>query len=259
VTLRWAEYAIEGALLGTFMVSACVAVIAVEHPASVLRRRIPRAGVRRAIVGVGMGVTAVALIYSPWGQRSGAHMNPAVTLTFLLLGKVGAVDAAMYAVSQFIGGALGVLGVATFLRAALAHPSVNYVVTVPGRGAWIAWGAEFVISLGMMLTVLAMSSSAALAPFTGIAAGVLVAFYIVIAGPISGMSLNPARTFASAVWAREWRSFWVYATAPLLGMMAGGALFVTDGGRVACAKLCHGDGPCIFHCEISADRQSRSR
>ena len=81
-------YAMDGALLGLFMVSACLSVALLEHPASPARQLIASDFVRRALVGIAMGLTAVGLIYSPWGKRSGAFMNPAMTLCFMRLGKL---------------------------------------------------------------------------------------------------------------------------------------------------------------------------
>src|SRR5437899_2861426 len=106
---HWPEYLIEGALLGIFMISACLSVFVLEHPASPVPRRIRSGTVRRTIIGLMMGITAVALIYSPWGQRSGAHMNPGTTLAFLTLGKIKAWDAVFYIAAQFAGGIGGVL------------------------------------------------------------------------------------------------------------------------------------------------------
>ena len=108
ILTHWPEYLIEAFLLGAFMVSACLSVAVFEHPGSPLSRRIRSSTLRRLIVGVLMGATAVALIYSPFGQRSGAHMNPGVTLAFLALGKVAPWDASFYCLAQFAGGLTGV-------------------------------------------------------------------------------------------------------------------------------------------------------
>lgn len=252
ITRHWPEYLIEGALLGAFMVGACLATVALEHPASPLRRRMPSAIARRAVVGVLMGVTAVALISSGPGRRSGAHMNPAVTLTFLVLGKVEPWDAMFYAAAQFLGGVAGVGASSAVLRHALAHPAVGYAVTLPGpRGAGAAWIAEFAIAAGMMGMVLASTSHASSAPYTGVLAGVLLAAYITFEAPLSGMSLNPARTLASARFARRYRGLWVYFTAPPAGMLSAAGLFAAASGHAPCAKLDHsGPGTCIFRCEI---------
>jgi aquaporin Z len=251
---HWPEYLIEGTLLGLFMISACMAVFAIQHPTSPIRRRITSAAARRAIIGGLMGVTAVALIYSPWGQRSGAHMNPGTTLTFLALGKVKAWDAVFYIAAQFVGGLTGVWVSAAVLGPAIQHETVNYVVTGPGRGgAGAAWAGEFTAALSMMVIVLVASNHAVTAPYTGFFAGALLALAITIEAPLSGTSINPARTLGSALPARSFRGLWVYFTAPPLAMLCGAGLYVlfTGPGQVYCAKLNHlGDARCIFNCQI---------
>src|SRR2546428_9952053 len=106
---HWPEYGIEAAGLGLFMVSACVFGTLFEHPASPVVSALPDPLTRRALMGVAMGLTAVLLIYSPWGRRSGAHFNPATTLTFWRLGKVETRDAVGYAIAQALGALAGVL------------------------------------------------------------------------------------------------------------------------------------------------------
>jgi aquaporin Z len=105
---HWPEYLIEAAGLGVFMLVACVFGTLLGHPASPVVRAVPDALARRALMGVAMGLTAIGLIYSPWGRRSGAHFNPATTLTFWRLGKVASADAALYALAQAVGGIAGV-------------------------------------------------------------------------------------------------------------------------------------------------------
>src|SRR5262245_47319389 len=144
---HWPEYLIEGALLGAFMISAAMFTSLLEYPGSPVHQFIPNPHVRRALIGLAMGLTAIALIYSPWGQRSGAHMNPATTLTFLRLGKVTPWDAAFYIAAQFVGGICGVLLSKLSLPDVIGHPSVHYVATVPGRAcAGVAFFAEGVIA-----------------------------------------------------------------------------------------------------------------
>lgn len=220
VTLHWGHCLIEGALLGTFMVSACAFTVLLQHPAVGGPTLIPSELLRRVIIGVAMGLSALALIYSPWGRRSGAHMNPAVTLSFLRLRMISGVDAVRYVALQFVGGCAGVMLCAAIGRRWLTDPSVAYAVTMPGPGgALIAWGGEFAIAFVMMTTVLWSNRRPKLRAYTGYLAAALVALYITFEAPLSGMSLNPARTFASAVWAGIWRGWWVYFTAPVIGML----------------------------------------
>ena len=257
---HWPEYLIEAAGLGTFMVSACLFTALLEHPASAAHQMLPNAVFRRVLIGVAMGLTAVGIIYSPWGKRSGAHLNPAVTLTFLRLGKISGWDAFFYVVSQFVGGAAGVYLSAAILRSAITHPAVQYAVTIPGAaGPYIAFAGEFVISFLLMTAVLHASNSARAARFTGLFAGCLVATYIAIEAPYSGMSMNPARTIASAFPAHVWTAVWVYLTAPILAMFAAAAFYQSRGKVTVCAKLRHAPGvPCIFNCGYSAFRAGQT-
>lgn len=190
---HWPEYLMEAVGLGSFMVSACAFGVLLEHPGSPIRQAIQGPAPRRILMGLAMGLTAIGLIYSPLGQRSGAHFNPPVTLTVLRLGKVTPRDGVFYILAQFAGGVVGVGCAAIVLGQALAHPAVNYVVTMPGRwGIVVAFLAEIVISFGLMSTVLIVSNTEGLARFTGLFAGVLVAAYITLEAPISGMSMKPS-------------------------------------------------------------------
>jgi glycerol uptake facilitator-like aquaporin len=156
VARHWPEYLMEAAGLGIFMLSAGGFAIVLFHPASPVALAVTEPLGRRVLMGCAMGLTAVCLIYSPWGQQSGAHFNPAVTLTFLRLGKIAAPDAFFYVLAQIAGGVAGILTVALASRGLLANPTVNYVVTVPGAtGARAAFGAEPAMSLGLMSVVLA--------------------------------------------------------------------------------------------------------
>lgn len=246
---HYPEYLMEALALGLFMVSACGFGILLWHPAAAGAASLPDGVLRRAAMGIAMGITAVALIYSPWGKRSGAHMNPAVTVAFWSLGKVQGWDAIFYAGSQVAGGLLGVLTARALFGAALADPAVHYVVTRPhAGGAGIAFAAEVAIAFLMMATVLAVSNSGS-PGLTGVFAGVLVACYITFEAPLSGMSLNPARTLASAIPAMDFTALWVYLTAPFIGMLLASASYraARSAARVRCAKLLHPSHVrCIF-------------
>jgi aquaporin Z len=249
---HYPEYLMEAAGLGLFMISAAVFTALLEHPTSIAHQAIASPLARRFLIGVAMGLTAIAIIYSPWGKQSGAHLNPAVTLTFFRLGKVKSWDALYYVLFQFGGGLIGLWLAAQMLGGAIADPTVNYVVTTPGAGgAGVAFLAELLISFGMMLMVLFVSNSPSRGRYTGLFAGGLIAIYITLEAPLSGMSMNAARTLASAIPAQHWTAIWVYFTAPLAGMLLASEVYVRSQGRrvVRCAKLHHDNHQrCIFRC-----------
>jgi aquaporin Z len=121
--------------------------------------------------------------------------------------------------------------------------------------------AELVISFLLMTTVLNVSNSRH-AKFTGLAAGLAVATFILVEAPISGMSMNPARSLGPAVVSGNFRHLWIYFVAPPAGMLLAAEAFVRRRGlhRVLCAKLNHaGAGPCIFHCHFDELQTARPR
>jgi aquaporin Z len=256
------EYVIEGAALGMFMLSASVVTVLLEHPASPVRQVIPLPFVRHVVGGLAMGLTCIALVYSAPGRRSGAHMNPALTLTFLRLGKIAPIDAAGYVAGQFAGAAAAMALVVEAAGGVVSDPAVNYVRTVPGApGPAVAFVAEAAISFGLMLIVLAVSNSRWRA-FTGVAAGALVAAYISLESPLSGTSMNPARSLGPAAASGMFQWIWIYCTAPLAGMFAAAEAFVRVRGRhaVACAKLHHdARARCIFRCAWLPDEGTHAR
>ena len=248
---HWPEYLMEAWGLGTFMVSAGLITTVFEFPASPVRRAIEDADLRRMLIGLAMGLTAIAIIYSPWGKQSGAHLNPAVTLTFLRLGKIKPLDAVLYIIAQFIGGAIGVLLVWAVLGSAFAEPPVDFVNTRPGAaGPVAAYLTEAAMAFGIMLMVLTALACGRSMRFIGLFAGVMVAIYISAFAPLSGMSLNPARSFASALPTSLWDHLWIYFTAPVIGMQLAVDVFHLGrrGNDKFCAKLNHDPAYRCIHC-----------
>ena len=249
---HWPEYLMEGAELGLFMISACIVTAVLEHPSSPLGHILPNPFTRRLITGLAMGLTLLALIHSSWGKRSGAHMNPAFTLMFFRLGKVEAWDAAFYMVSQFAGGLGGVLVSLLLLGPFLAHPKVNFAATQPGmRGILVALVAELLISFLLALTVLIVSNHQSISRLTPYFAASLVASYITLEAPFSGMSMNPARTLGSAIPAHAFHALWIYFTAPPIAMLMAAETYLRarSARAVYCAKFHHdNDQRCIFRC-----------
>ena len=253
---HWPEYLMEAAGLGLFMISACLFTALLFHPDSPVVRTIQSVFVRRMLTGIAMGLTLISIIHLPIGKRSGAHLNPSFTWAFFRLGKVCVWDAVFYSLAQFGGGLLGVTIGAFMLHSILAHPAVQYAATVPGLvGANIAFIAEFIISFVLMTTVLHVSNSARLNTLTPFFAAALVATYITFEAPLSGMSMNPARTFGSALPAHLWTSIWIYFLAPPLGMLLAAETYVRFKGtaQVFCAKFHHHNNErCIFRCNYPA-------
>jgi aquaporin Z len=248
---HWPEYLMEAAGLGLFMISAGMFGTLLEYPGSPLRQAIQDPLVRRALMGLAMGLTAVAIIYSPWGQQSGAHLNPALTLTFLRLGKIRFWDAMYYSAAQILGGLGGVLLVFVVLGNRFSEAPVSFVVTVPGEyGMGVAFAAELLMCFGLMTMVLITTNQARLSHFTGGFAGLLLFLYITFEAPLSGMSINPARTWASAWPSGIWTGHWVYATAPPLGMLVAAQVYLFFKGRAAikCCKLNHHTKRRCIHC-----------
>jgi aquaporin Z len=242
LTHHWKEYAIEAAALAYFMIAACAFATILQQVADPV--------MRRGLMGLAMGATAVSIFYSPWGRRSGAHINPSVTLTFFRLGRVAPWDAVFYVLAQFAGAVIGVGVAYAALGRRLAAPSVRFAVTAPGmHGIVIAFAAEAGISAFLFWCVLTSAASPRWKRFTGLIAGSLVATYIFVESPLSGMSMNPARSFGSAFVAGAWDALWIYFIAPPIGMLLAAELFLRrrPGVTPPCAKMCHVDGePCLF-------------
>jgi len=250
---HWPEYCMEAAELGIFMISACVFTTLIQYPGSPVHDLLPDPFLRRLLTGLAMACTAVLLVFSGWGKQSGAHFNPAVTLTFLRLKKIQPWDALFYVLAQFTGGVLGVLIASVLIGMAIAHPAVHYAVTAPNAGWKIAFLAEVIISFFLFLTVLVISNTKNLGRYTGFFSGALVASYITFESPFSGMSMNPARSFASAFPARDFHGLWIYFLAPPIGMLLAAELYVRlrSANAVYCAKYHHhNDKRCIFNCRF---------
>ena len=247
---HWPEYLMEAFGLGLFMIAAAGFASLLQHPASPVRHAIENGLVRRALMGLAMGATATALIYSPLGARSGAHINPATTLAFLRLQRIHPVDAAAYIVAQFAGGLAGIAVAALLLDPWIAAPSVNYVATLPGPwGSAGAFAGEAGLGFLLISIVLQLSRQPTWARRTGLVVGLAVAIFITVEDPLSGMSMNPARSLGPALLAGQAATLWIYFLAPPLGMQLAAASFLrrTRGRAAGCAKLHHATHVrCIF-------------
>ncbi|TGE15251.1 aquaporin [Hymenobacter elongatus] len=240
---HWPHYAAEAAGIGFFMLCSALLTIVVEHPAFPVRPALATAPLlRRLLLGVGVALVIVCIVYNPWGKKSGAHINPAVTLAFWQLGKIRRADALWYLLAQLAGALLIAQVLQAVLGAYYAHPAVNFMLTQPppGRnGQWVAFGAELGISFLLMLVLLLALHHERLKSTAGWLIGLLLLLYITFESPLSGMSLNPARTLGSAVAAGSYAGLWLYWVAPIAGMWLATILFTAlhKGQSLTCAIL----------------------
>lgn len=247
--IPWHACAAEFA--GTFFMVAwgLSAVVFMMSASSPMQSLMPLYRVRLLLTGILFAAGGTLVVYSPLGQRSGGHINPAVSLTFCILGKMGGRDMALYSMAQFLGAVAGA-GLVKFVWRGWAT-SVYAGITMPAP--WIspagAAGVEFLITGSLLLVILFFVSHPKLHRWTGFAAGVWIAFLVFVEAPITGTSLNPARSLGPAVVTDTYRNLWVYFLGPLGGATAAALLWkpaVIAGLRpVFCAKLFHTDRyPC---------------
>jgi aquaporin Z len=216
------KYIDEALGLGIFMISASFFDAVVEYPGLPFRDIISSVLLRRFLVGLAMGLTAMYIFTSRFGIQSGAYINPAVTIVRYRLGNINKTDSIFYTVFQLLGGSLGVYIVALIFPSWMKNSEVNYIVTAPGKaGAWVAFMMEFLISFILIAVVLFMGLKKRWNKYTPYAVSFLITLFITFEAPFSGMSMNPARSFASAIIACQWKFFWLYCTAPVMGMLAG--------------------------------------
>src|SRR5262245_19644591 len=133
ITAHWKEYLMESAELGAFMLSTCICGFLIYSNQSPLNSFALTPMFESSLMGIAMATTVFLVIQSPFGRRSGAHFNPAVTLTFFWLGRMHRWDAAFYIAAQFSGAVAGVVAARAIVGLPLSAPPVQYMVTLPGK------------------------------------------------------------------------------------------------------------------------------
>lgn len=244
------EYLAEFAATGLMLLIGLSAISVNFGEGSPVVDWLPNPHLRRLLTGIIFAGGATIIVYSPLGKRSGAHLNPAVTLAFFLLGKVGPRDAIAYVVAQVAAALLAATAV-RLLWGDLAA-SVKVGATLPGIGGpAAAVAAEIAITFLLVSLILNFVDRTLIARYTGIAAGTLVAFLVFAEAPVSGTSLNPARSLGPAAISGEFIYIWIYLAAPLVGSLLAVWLFRRFRQTTICAKLFHqkqGERQCIFKC-----------
>jgi aquaporin Z len=254
VQIHWREYLMEAAELATLMLCICGAGTLFYGRNSPLANVGLSWTTRSTLMGVAVASATFVIIRSPFGRRSGAHFNPALTVAYFWLRRVHRWDALSYLVAQFTGGIVGVFVAHQLFGTNLSDFPVVYVVTIPGRnGILIAFVAELLTSFVLMEVVLVATNHPRLAKFSPLFVASVTVFYYVFSTSISGYSVNPARSFSSALFAHIWHGIWIYFVAPGLGMLAAAALYkrVAGSDRIYCAKVFHDlRSTCPFNCRF---------
>ncbi len=219
----------EAAGIAGFVILAGALTIFLEHPSMpVMKTWLWHYPVlRRALLGIAMGLY-VALSIQWFSKLSGTHVNPSVTWAFFRLGHINITNMAFYIMAQFAGALAGFYLVKLSAGNLFAYPLINYGVTSPKpphteTGAFVG---EFVISFILMFALLVASSSRKMEKYVALITGLLIALYITVELPYSGMSLNPARSFAAASGAGQWRDLWIYFVSPTLAMLLAAEAFI---------------------------------
>lgn len=224
---NWKHYLQEALGLAIFMISACFFSAMLFSEKSSWFHSIPSFMLRNVLMGVAMGLTALFIFYSPFTAPSGSQINPAVTLTFLRLGKMCRYDALFFIIFQILGGTIAVYLMQGLMGGILTDTPVESAVTVPGKfGIVAALVTELIIAFITMTMVLFTSNHERLKKYTRLFAGCLVCTWVIVAGPVSGFGMNPARSFASALPANIWTAFWIYLFVPFIGMLSAAEFYL---------------------------------
>ncbi len=177
-------------------------------------------GVSPIGIGLSFGLAVMAAIII-FGSVSGAHINPAVTVSFCVRGYLSVPKGFAYVGAQLAGAATA----AAVLRV-LFDRQANLGATIPSNGAWQALVLEVLLTFFLVLVVLSVAKGDRIElPMAAIAVGAYVGLAATFAGPISGASMNPARSFGPALMSGAWTDHWVYWVGPLLGALLAAALF----------------------------------
>jgi MIP family channel proteins len=170
-------------------------------------------------VGVALtfGLVIMVMVYAT-GHLSGAHINPAVTVAFTLTRHFPPRDAAAYLAAQVLGAVAG----AFLLLAVWPDKPANLGATVPTVGDGSALTYEIVLTAFLMFVIMAVATDTrAVGPAAAIAIGGAVGLDALVGGPVTGASMNPARSLGPALAVGEWSDLWLYAVGPIAGAALG--------------------------------------
>lgn len=180
-------------------------------------------------VGISLvfGFVVIAMIYT-FGHTSGAHMNPAVTISFAIIGEFEKKDVFSYVVAQLLGASFACLVLLLlFLENNQSMKELAYLGATLPKGSWYqAFILEYILSFILMLVICGSAvHGKAIKSFAGLSIGLTIAFEALFGGAISGASMNPARSIAPAIISGNMGSLWIYIVATTLGAISGGFVY----------------------------------
>lgn len=237
--LHWAEWWCEFAGTALLVLGGLSAVTVDFGAGSFVPSLLPSVSSRLALTGTLFASCGSLVAVSPLGRRSGAHLNPAVTVAFWLRGHLHHHDLLGYVVAQCAGAIAGVWLLKEIWAAMAA--SVHYGLTQPrvGLSPWAAAGIEAAMTAAMIFAIFMFVSSPRTARWTPLAVLFVVAVLVWQGAPYTGTSLNPARSLGPAVVTGDWRDYWVYVVGPLGGSVLAVAAFALVPRVTLTAKLFH--------------------
>ncbi|KAL5541646.1 hypothetical protein UlMin_009356 [Ulmus minor] len=205
--------AVVGEMVGTFILMFCVCGIIASTEKS-------KGEVGLLEYAATAGLTVIVVIFSI-ASISGAHVNPAVTLAFAIFGHFPWSKVPLYIFAQTMGSIL-----ATYAGKLIYNIRADLMVTRPLQGCVSAFWVELIATFIIMFLVASLTYHAqAVGNLSGLVVGIAIGLAVLISGPVSGGSMNPARSVGAAIVAWDFRDIWIYITAPIIGAVAGALLF----------------------------------
>jgi aquaporin Z len=238
--IPWAIFVSELIGTGLLVLVGLSLVIFMFGTGTPMARLIPSEGLRRLITGFLFGTTGALIALSPVGMRSGAHINPVVTLAFRLMGKLDLRTTIGYILAQLSGAILGALPL--FVWGSMGR-SVAFGATLPGEGYTIQTVllGEVITTFAMVVGLCVFLGFRGIRPFTPAIFPPLYAFMVWAESPISGTSTNPARSLGPAIISGQWENWWIYWVGPVIGSIAACIACSFLAKRITVAKLYYFD------------------
>jgi aquaporin Z len=212
-----AEWTAEAAGTAILLLVVVAVVALVFGPGSPVESAVPARSPRLLLAGLLIAGSASLVAVSPLGRLSGGHINPAVTFGFWLTGHVHRYDLAGYVAAQVLGALAGVAVGALLLGYRASATDYGRTMPGPGIGDLAAAAIELAMTAALMLVIFTLTSRRRLMRYTPLVSWILVAVLVWQVAPLTGTSLNPARSLSPALFARHFEALWIYLVAPPLG------------------------------------------